>query len=266
MTTTSTPSGLGGLLPAEKTTPVNDPSKVKYYLYGAPGVGKTTLASKFRNALFLCTEEGVGFLSVYKVTIKDWPTFKAALKEVVDKDPNAERFGTIVVDTIDLLFTMCEKFVCETKNIQHPSDLEWGKGWAALRDEFQIVLSYLSRMKQGLVLIGHAKVWEKKERGQMITCVQPTLNGTGRRVVLPIVDVIGYVETIEVQDPKSGALYNKRVIRTEPTDVVEAKDRTGRLPPVMPMEYAALEAYITGQLDKTQPWAPQGGAPVQTGK
>lgn len=251
-------------LPTAKTEVVRDPNAVRFYVYGAPGVGKTTLAAQFRkkNAdgtyaepLFLCTEEGVGFLEVFKVPIPDWGTFKTTLKEVVTSDPEAKRFSVIVVDTIDLLFTMCEKFVCEAKNISHPSDLEWGKGWAALRDEFQVVLSYLSRMKQGLVLIGHAKVWEKKERGTMITCVQPTLNATGRRVVLPIVDVILYCETIEVVDPVSGKTHNKRVMRSEPNEMIEAKDRTGRLPPVMSMAYSELEGYIAGTAKKDQPAA-----------
>jgi hypothetical protein len=247
-------------LPTSKTAVVTDPNRVRFYIYGAPGVGKTTLASQFRRQnpdgtwaepLFLCTEEGVGFLEVLKVPVPDWGTFKNTLKELTAADPEATRYSTVVVDTIDLLFTMCEKFVCEAKSISHPSELEWGKGWAALRDEFQIVLSYLSRMKQGLVLIGHAKVWEKKERSTMITCVQPTLGSTGRRVVLPIVDVILYCETIEVVDPKTGTTINKRIMRSEPNETVEAKDRTSRLPATMPMEYAKLAAYISGAEKKS---------------
>lgn len=258
------------LLPTAKTDVVKDPNAVRYYIYGAPGVGKTTLAASFRKRLpdgrvaeplFMCTEEGVGFLSVYKTVIPDWAKFKQALKELSEADPNAERFSTVVIDTVDLLFTMCEKFVCEAKQIAHPSDLEWGKGWAALRDEFQVVLSYLSRMKQGLVLIGHAKVWEKKERGTTVTCVQPNLSGTGRRVVLPIVDVIFYAEVIEVVDPKTGQVVQRRVLRSEPNETVEAKDRTSRLPAVMPMDYAELEAYITGSKGRNQPPA---AAPAAT--
>ncbi len=260
-----------GLLPKSKTQVVKDPRQVKFYTYGAPGVGKTTLASRFRKQkedgtwiepIFLCTEEGVGFLEVYKVPIPSWGTFKETLKQIVEADPEAQTYGTIVVDTIDLLFTMCEKFVCELKQITHPSELEWGKGWAALRDEFQVVLSYLSRMKQGLVLVGHAKIWEKKERGIVTTCIQPTLNNTGRRVVLPIVDVILYIEAIEVQGV-DGKFYNKRIMRSEPTDMIEAKDRTGMLPAVMPLDYAALEAYISGTIHKTVPWPPPVPAQVQ---
>lgn len=231
-------------LPSKKTDVIDDPNKVRWYFYGEPGVGKTTLASKFRDPLFLCTEEGVGFLSVYKVSIDSWDTFKKVLKMVVDEDPEAERFGTVVVDTVDILFMMCEKHVCEAKGIAHPSDLEWGKGWAALRDEFKIVLAYMARMKQGLVFVGHAQLFEKKERGKAITCMKPSLTNTGSKVIIPLVDVMILCEVAEVQDPADGQFKKVHRCRTEPSEYAYCKDRTGRLPATFPMDYGLLEAYI----------------------
>ncbi len=234
-------------LPTKKTEPVRDPNKVRWYFYGEPGVGKTTLASKFRDPLFLCTEEGVGFLSVYKKSISCWADFKAILKLLVEQDPEAEQFGTVVVDTVDLLFLMCEKHVCEAKGIAHPSDLEWGKGWAALRDEFKIVLGYMSRMKQGLVFVGHAQLFEKKERGTTITCMKPSLTNTGAKVIIPLVDVMILCEVVEVQDPKDSKFKKVHRCRSEPSEYAYCKDRTGTLPAKFPMDYNLIERFISGK-------------------
>lgn len=231
-------------LPTKKTEPITDPNKVRWYFYGEPGTGKTTLASKFRDPLFLAAEEGVGFLSVYKLPIDSWSTFKDALRTVVNEDPNAERFGTIVVDTIDIVFKMCEQHVCQAKGIAHPSDLEWGKGWAALRDEFAIVLGYMSRMKQGIVFVGHAQLFEKKERGRTISCMKPSLTNTGSKVIVPLVDVMALCEVVEVQDAESGQFTSVHRLRTEPSEYAYCKDRTGYLPAVLPMDYDVLASYF----------------------
>ena len=74
------------------------------YLYGAPKVGKTTLGSKFPNALILAFERGYNALpGVFAQDMTSWSDMKAAVREL-KKDEVKERFKSIIIDTIKHLW------------------------------------------------------------------------------------------------------------------------------------------------------------------
>ena len=71
---------------------------IKTVIYGAEGVGKSSLAAKFPNALFLDTEGGTTRLDVRRIKINGWEELLDTVKEVI---ANPEVCKSLVIDTAD---------------------------------------------------------------------------------------------------------------------------------------------------------------------
>ena len=106
------------LLPKEKTKPSLEFSKMNLALYGKPGVGKSTFCASYPKGLFLNVENGLKALEVYEVKIKIWENFLAVKEEL--KKPND--FDTIIIDTADLFYSLCDAYVCRLYKVQHTSE------------------------------------------------------------------------------------------------------------------------------------------------
>lgn len=230
-------------LPVKKTPPKQKLEEQIILLYGPPKIGKSTLASQFDNPLFLATEAGLNNLEVYQVPIPTWDTFLNACKEIATGKHN---FRTIIIDTIDNLFRACSEAVRKKNNIQHESDLEWGKGWQLVKDEFVRALTKLSLLSYGLVMISHADNIEIKTRTAKINKTIPTLPKSAREIVLGMSDIILLIESVVTDSGE------QRIIRTKPSENWEAGDRTGRLPAVLPLDFKAFYNAFYGIQNKNK--------------
>ncbi len=129
------------ILPKEKSKPKKRLEDYSILLYGQPKIGKSTFCSQFDEPLFLATEAGLNALEVYQVAIPTWEKFLEACAAIAKGD---HQFKTIVIDTVDNLWKSCSEYVRKRHNIHHESDLEWGKGWELVKDEFSRALTKLS--------------------------------------------------------------------------------------------------------------------------
>lgn len=232
-------------LPTAKTPPTIDATRLRTLVYGSPKVGKSTFASQAPNALFLATEAGLGALDVYQQPIQSWDDILTACREIAE---GKHSFSTIVLDTIDNAYRMCAEAICKKMRIDTLGDAEFGKGFAMCNSEFLRVLTKLSLLPYGLILISHSQDVEVKTRtGKSIKTI-PTLPGKARLIVLGLVDVILFVdqETANVD----GKPVTRRVIRTKGTEVYEAGDRTGRLPDTMELDFPSFAAAFKQADDK----------------
>jgi hypothetical protein len=91
----------------------------------------------------------------------------------------------------------------------------------------------------GLILISHAVDKTIETRTGEFTKTQPSLPDRARNVVLGLVDIILFAETVARKDTE-GNIVIDRVLRTKPHPTYEAGDRTGRLPEVLPLDYGAF--------------------------
>jgi len=211
-----------------------------YLFHGPPKIGKTTFAALLINPIamkapfFFRFEEGTKGLSTYGCSPVGWESFKHYLsnlwkmKKVKKKD---FPFNYFVFDTADLMFKMCHAYISKKHRITHASDLEWGKGWEFLVDEFARVYAFLQKFGVGLVLLSHSRETEFKTRTMTVNKWQPTLTGTGRRVILPAVDIIGFCSYDTLSEISEAEKFKeRRVIRWSPTEEWEAGDRSGYLP------------------------------------
>ena len=88
-------------------------------------MGKTTTASKFPNSLLLAFEKGYNALAgVYAQPINSWSEFRKVLRQLKDESVK-EKFSTIIIDTLDIAYDYCEKYICANA----PRSKEQGGGF-----------------------------------------------------------------------------------------------------------------------------------------
>lgn len=236
-------------LPTEKTKPSTNPMAYSILLYGQEKSGKSTFASHADDVIFLATEPGLNALSVFKIDIQSWEEMLSACAELAAGKHN---FKTIVIDTIDNAHDFCLEHVCREMKIKHPSDAEYGKGWAAVNNEFKRVLTRLANLPYGLMLISHSQVQEIKTRTGSYDRITPTLGKGPRRTVIGLVDMVLMVEVDAVKGD-AGEFSYRRIIHTKPTPNYDAGDRTGRLPDTLPLDYKAfMKAFTAATKGKTK--------------
>ncbi len=223
-------------LPTERTKPVTELGKQTILLYGRPKIGKSEMASKAPEAIFFECEPGLNHLEVFKVPTYKWEDFLDACKLIAKGD---HPFKTIVIDTIDNAFKMCSEHVCAKHEVDYEGDLGHGKGWALVKNEWHRELTRLASLPYGLILISHAQDKIIETRTGEYTKTQPSLPDRARNVVLGLVDIILFGDSIPKKDA-AGNVTIERVLRTKPHPTYEAGDRTGRLPDVLPLDYDAF--------------------------
>ena len=229
-------------LPTERTAPKTDLVDLSVLLYGQSKIGKSTWASGADNAIFLACEAGLNSLEVYQMPISNWSQLSVACGELVKHEHN---FKTIVIDTIDIAYKYCVEHVCKKVGIKHPSDLEWGKGWGLVNDEFDRVLTKISHLQLGLILISHSIEREVTHKGIKRNKIMPTLSGKAAAFVMGLVDLILFAEVEEdFSDPD--VVKERRIVRTKPGYNYEAGDRTGRLPDALPLDFDCFVNALKG--------------------
>ena len=227
------------LLPKSPTEKATKFEEFSMLLYGPPKIGKSTFASKFEKPLFIATEPGLRHITAYKIQVESWIQFK---KVVMELEKKKKLFKTKVVDTVDILFKHCARYICEKHNFKHPSDESWGKGYELILDEFAKWILRLVYMPGGTIFISHSQAREIKSRVQQITRISPTITSSCRKVIISLVDIIAYCGFDTDED--DGEETTKRIAIVEPTETIEAGDRTGRLPKKLPLRFKAFKKYF----------------------
>ncbi len=219
------------MLPTEKTKIETQFQALRGYIYGEPKVGKTTFAASFPDPLIIATEVGYAHLRVHKVDIPDWLTFKSLVTEL----KASKRFSTLVVDTVDLLWDQCAAYICKKKNLEYLGDAEFGKGYKLARDEFLSAINILVHTGRGILFISHSETKTITTRTSTLSRTLSSLSATARKVILPLVDYVGYCYATE---------KGERIITFEPKESIEAGDRSGRLPAWSPLNYSTLMSHF----------------------
>jgi hypothetical protein len=140
------------------------------------------------NPLFLATERGHDYVSVYKVDCPKWEDFIGAARSVLTEKHN---FKTIIIDTVSEAFDMCARYVYVKEKFSHMSELDGGRGYDLVKAEFTKIILPLTLSRFGVVFIGHEKLVKSVFQGVEKSRFWPNIMKTGRDVLLPKADHIG---------------------------------------------------------------------------
>ena len=235
----------------------------KIAIYGPGGVGKTTLASEFPNAIFIQTEDGSGSLSL--TTFADEPLGSYDLvNEALEALATEEHdFRTLVVDSVTRLEPLIWAETCKRHGWKSIEDAGYGKGYVeadSIWREFLSACTWLRDNKgMSIVLIGHEDVrsfsdpvTDSYDRYQM------RLHKRAEALIREDVDVLGFMNQVTtINREKTG--FNKETSKARgsgqvalnlaPRPAFQAKNRFGMPDRILinPGEgYAALAEHLPG--------------------
>lgn len=141
--------------------------KIKMVLFGGPGVGKSTFASKAPNPLFLTTDgnfEWLGLPDKNHIRLSTYNQFKLTVNDLINTNKYDE-FNTVIVDLTEDLYVWAEYEFCKKNNIEHIGDYKsMGAGYSVVRRDFFAQISKLISVDKHVILISHEYVKVEKNR------------------------------------------------------------------------------------------------------
>lgn len=233
--------------------------------YGAPKVGKTTLASELDKVLIAGFEQGTNALhNVLVQPILKWQDWKAVVKQLIkDKDKLADKIHTVAIDTVDEAYKLCEKYMCNQASVETVKDIAaYGGGYKMVDDEFSSTLRELSFAGYGLFFISHEKTKAlKDDKGNDYEKAVPALADRPYNIVNKMVDMIAYLRQVEVQEGED--VVQKRYLFFRGDNRYHAGSRFKYIVPYVELSYKNLVNAIYDAIDKEI--AEKGGQATEKG-
>lgn len=235
---------------------------VKTVIYGTEGIGKSTLASRFPNPLFLDIEGGTAQMDVRRIEApKNWAELVSTVKEVA---ANPGICGTLILDTADRAESLLVEHICRKYNQLSIESFGYGKGYTYLGEEWQRLMDvFNSCIDAGInvTVIAHAKQ-RKIEQPDQIGAYDHWEMKLSRQVApllkewADLLLFLNYKTIVVTTDSNSKkAQGGKRVMYTSHNPAWDAKNRHG-LPEEMELSFAGLaglfgDSPVKGQSPQT---------------
>lgn len=138
--------------------------RIKMVLYAEPGTGKSVFAAKWPKPFFICTDGNYEWLEDFGADPNahiDCHSY-ADVKKAINGD--YDDYETIVLDLAEDAFKWNEQEYCVRNRIEHLSDLGYGKGYDATRNEYFIDISKLLALDKNILILMHGNSWTEKDR------------------------------------------------------------------------------------------------------
>lgn len=216
------------------------------YLYGAEKSGKTTFASHMPLPLILAFERGYNALpGVYAQDITSWGDMKQVLREL--KKPEVkEKFKSIVIDTIDIAGSMCEKYVCSQNGVDSLSAIPYGQGWTLVKKEFEEMCRIITQLGYALLFISHCKDKTfKTKNGVEYNQIVPTCPTSYNNIAKDLADIYAYAEKYT----ENGEAKVRLILRS-PDNSAETGCRFKYMVPMIDFSYDNLVQALNDAIDK----------------
>ena len=239
------------------------PSAIKTVIYGPEGIGKSTLASKFPDPLFIDTEGSTKQMDVARLPApKTWTDILDEVKYVYQ---HPECCKTLVVDTADWAEMLCAEKIFDGQGIESPG---YGKGYQMLADAFREMLQELEKVIAAgihVVLTAHAAMRKFEQPDEMgaYDRWEMKLQKKTAPIVKEWADMVLFCnyKTTVVNVDGQGATKGKnkvfggeRVMYTTHHNCWDAKNRFS-LDDKIPMEFESINSVIGGDIEKPkQKW------------
>ena len=133
-------------------------------IYGQGGLGKTPVATKMEKPFYLAFgKSGLsGINNVPFQPILDWAEFKQFNKLLCNRknfDVLHEKYHTIILDEMEVLYKYCEEYVASTEGVRKIKEGNGGYGlWGDLKDEWEREMLRIIGSGYCVMFILHAQV------------------------------------------------------------------------------------------------------------
>lgn len=224
----------------------------KYIMfYGNAGVGKTTLASKFKDVLIAGFEQGTNALNnVYVQPVKTWQDWRDMVKQLCKDKELQEKFQSIAIDTADEAWDLCVKHVCGQQGISSLDELAWGKGYDLAKKEFRSQFRELAYSGYGLIFISHSVEKTVEENNEKFIKIVPALQNTPFNIINKMVDIVAYIREVSNNDKENPMTKRFIFLRDETGKLFFAKSRYKYITPRIELGYQELVDAIYAAIDK----------------
>lgn len=213
------------------------------YVYGQGGAGKTTLGSQMPKPLLLAFEKGYNALpGVMAQDVTSWTEVKQILRQLKQAEVK-DMFKTVVVDTVDIAASLCEKYVCNQLEIDNIGDGGWAKnGWAKVKKEWEETWRAVTMEGYAVLFISHAKdkTFKPKDAPEYNQIV-PSCSTAYNEIIKNMSDIMAYISV------KNG---ERRLILRSPDESVDCKCRFRCIDPEIPFGYQDLVDALNRAIDK----------------
>lgn len=197
-------------------------------IYGHPGSGKTTFASKLSEAAgevyILDAEDGSKHIDgLMKSKIINWEAFRGFCLSLSKSD----KYKHVVIDIADRVIEMLTDYICTKNKVSALIDIPYGGGYVAAYKLFFDQIYMLNNAGIGVTFITHTSVKEvKDERGVTYESTSTSLVGKWEEKIIGICDVSVFTFKGKTKDD-----YFLRCQGNRSYNCV--KDRSGNLPEIM---------------------------------
>lgn len=235
------------LLAIEPNKVSTDLSGYVTYIFGAPKVGKSSLAAKMPKALMLATEPGWHAIpGIIAQDIHTWGEFKQVVRELRKPEVH-EKFQSIIVDTYDIAVTICEKYICQREGVDNISDLAYGKGTRMVKNELEDTLRSIVQMGYALFIIAHDRDKTfKKQNGEEYNQIVPSISPSYNEVAANMADIYAYAHSEILEDGTSVSMLTLR----SPDNSVATGCRFKYIDNEIPFTYDALSKALVRAIEK----------------
>jgi len=207
-------------------------------VYGQGGVGKTTFASTSPKPIIADCENGSKYfglrgIKVDVATIDTWADIGEFYKAVKESE-----YETIIVDPIGELMEKLKIHLVNTKEkkwVQYDGSLTMS-GWGEMKEKMRNFVKTIKTLNKHMILVAHVE--EKEDEGKMIK--RPKIMTKMSEELVALVDVVGYMEMVKGVNPTTGETEDKRIIRVQPSEKYESKDRTGQLGAIIEPDFKKI--------------------------
>lgn len=204
-------------IPTEPNQPPENLHDYIVLLYGAKGIGKSSLAACNPDSLTLMLEPRRRNLRIRQIPNDQQPEpldSWAVLKSYFDLACSDSSVQTLVIDSVDVAYSLCMEHICNELGITHPNQRSGGEGWNALAREFESTIKAVASTGKGLWLTSHARNHTVDEvvAANRFACCMPTCTPACFKFLKQICDFIFYY----------GYYDRKRAITVRGEGIVEA--------------------------------------------
>jgi GTPase SAR1 family protein len=234
----------------------------KVLIYGPEGIGKSTLASKFPDPVFIDTEGSTKNLDVARF---DAPSSWAMLlDEIRYVAAHPDICKTLVLDTADWAEKLCTKSVCDRYHKDGIEDFGYGKGYTYAEEAFGEMLNMLTDVLKkdvNIVVTAHAQMrkFEQPEEMGAYDRWELKLSKKAAPLVKEWADMVlfaNYKTFVTKIEGKNKVQGGSRVMYTSHHPCWDAKNRYG-LPDEIPMDYEQIRPIIEGGQEKAPKVIPE---------